>query len=85
MKFEGKRLLNVQADGEDSRKWTVAQYSLYRPTVLYVEYPKYDNETFKQAMTPAQRRDAFRRGYKAKTLFEDSFTCVRIREESSQK
>ena len=85
VKFEGKRLLNIKVDGEDAKKWTVAQYALYRPTLLYVEYPKYDNDTFTHATTPAQRRDALRRGYKAKTLFEDGFTCLRLSEEASHK
>ena len=82
--FEGKHLLNVQADDKE-KWWTVAQYTLYRPTILHVEYPKYDNETLKGVATPAQRRDALRRGYKAKTLFDESFTCVRVMKEGSQK
>jgi hypothetical protein len=85
VKFDGKRLLNIRADGDESRKWTLARYALYQPTVLHVEYPKYDNATFMQATTPAERRGALRRGYKAKSLFDDSFTCVRIVEEASQK
>ena len=85
VKFEGKRLLNVRSEDEESRKWTLAQYTMYRPTVLYVEYPHYDNKAFNDATTSAQKRDALRRGYKAKTLFQDSFTCVRIMDGEAPK
>ncbi len=82
VKSGGERFLNVQMEGDD--EWTVAQYSLYRPGVLHVEYPQYGTHTFKGA-TPTQRRDALRRALKTKTLFDDSFTCVRIPGTASQK
>lgn len=69
-----------------SPKERVAEFGRYLlAAILHVEYPKYDSKNVKNATTPAQRRDVLRRGYKAKTLFEDSFTCVRIGEEGSQK
>jgi hypothetical protein len=85
VKYEGGRLLNVSFEEKGRISWTVARYTLYRPAVLHVEYPKYDNDTFKDLKTPGQRSDALRRAYKAGTLFEDSFTCVRIRGEESPK
>lgn len=83
--FEGRRLLNVQAEGEDDKAWTLAQYTLFRPTVLHVEYPKYNSDVLKNASTPTQRRDALRRGLRAKTLFDESFTCIRTDDTESPK
>jgi hypothetical protein len=83
--FEGRRLLNVQAEGAEGKAWTLAQYTLFRPTVLHVEYPKYNSEMLKNVSTPTQRRDALRRSLKAKTLFDESFTCIRSDDPESPK
>ena len=72
-------------EGDEENKWTVAEYRMFRPTVLHIEYPDYDNKTFKEAATPAQLREALRRGQKAKTLYDESITCVRLRQEPSHK
>jgi hypothetical protein len=78
--FEGKRLLNVQFTGDMPRQWTVARYTLYRPTVLHIEAVSYDNESLKSATTAPQRTAALRRGLKDKTPLEDASTCTRIKE-----
>ena len=85
VRFEGKNLLNLQMEGDEEKKWTVAEYTMALPTVLHIEYPYYDNKTFNGATTPTQLREALSRGYRAKTLFDDSLTCVRIRPRASQE
>ena len=76
--FQGKILLNAQEieDGE-ARKWTLARYSLYRPTVLHLEFAR--DEPFRDATTTDQRVAILRRELKDSGLFEDYCTCIRLK------
>ncbi len=77
VRFEGKRLLNAQeiVEGEP-RKWTLARYTLYRPTVLHIEFAR--DEPFREAATQGERVKVLKRVLKQEQLFEDYCTCIRI-------
>jgi hypothetical protein len=77
--FGGRRLLNAQhvEDGTPG-KWTLAQYALYKPTVLHLEFAT--NEPFRAAADHAQRVEVLRKELTNKQLFEDYCTCIRVRQ-----
>jgi len=76
--FHGKTLLNVQEiEAGEGRKWTLARYSLYRPTVLHIEFAR--DEPFRDATTEEQRLAILRRELKGSGLFEDYCTCIRLK------
>lgn len=72
--FEKTRLLNVQWVGDDQRKtWTVARYTLFKPTLLNLERMK--DEPFEVATSRQARLSILKN---APGLFLDYCTCVRI-------
>ena len=74
--FSGRRLLNAQhVDDGTPAKWTLAQYALYKPTVLHLEFAR--DEPFRAAVDHAQRVAVLRKELTNKQLFEDYCTCVR--------
>jgi hypothetical protein len=79
VKFEGALLINAQeiVDSEP-HKWTLGRYTLYRPTVLHVEFAR--DEPFRESTTSAQRLAVLKRQLGGTSLFEDYCTCVRIKE-----
>jgi hypothetical protein len=79
VRFEGKVLLNAQLieDGEPG-KWTLVRYTLYRPTVLHIEFAR--DEPFRELTTSGQRIAVLKRELMGAQLFEDYCTCVRVKE-----
>lgn len=76
--FEGTRLVNAQEEvGGARRKWTLARYTLYRPTLLHIEFAR--DEPFRNASTQEQRVQILRSLLKA-PLFEDYCTCIRTKQ-----
>lgn len=77
VKFENTLLINVQevVDGEP-RKWTFGRYTLYRPTLLHIEFAR--DEPFRDASTSADRAAVLKRELRGARLFEDYCTCIRI-------
>jgi hypothetical protein len=77
--FEGKLLVNAQDVGApSSRKWALARYHLYQPTVLHVEFAR--DEPFSGATTNRDRVAALKEHLEDPRLFEDYCTCVRVKE-----
>jgi hypothetical protein len=73
----GKTLMNAQELAESgAQRWTVARYTLLRPTVLHLEAAK--ESALKDAANDAARLAALDRALARGELFEDFCTCVRI-------
>jgi hypothetical protein len=72
--FEKARFLNVRSIGErDGKEWTIARYTLFKPTVLNLEQVK--DKAFDGATTREARLALLK---KPEDVFQEYCTCVRI-------
>ena len=78
----GAAVANVQeADVGGTKKWVLARYTLFRPSILEIEIGS--EQALKDAGEGAALRDRARQRLKAGDLFDQYCVCVRVRAASA--